>query len=104
MPPASAVHLPTGHPGLQRDLANGQSIAAQLQTTFALLQQSHPVLSDIYREQKFWESVPAAAADGQLRHALAQTIDVQRTSACAQFEPPHSPPMFFLRSLLSVGC
>jgi len=95
--------LPSAHPGLGRDLVNGQTIAQTLQTTFALLQQSHPVLSDLYHEQKYWEISPAVAAEGQLRHALSQTLDAQRQSAVAQFEPRHSPAMFLLRNLLSVG-
>src|SRR5439155_2815967 len=46
--------------------AAGHSLGERIQTTFALLQQSYPAASALYRQRRLWESLPAATAAGEL--------------------------------------
>lgn len=81
----------------------GRSVASLVQTTFALLQQSHPSISPLYQDQKLWESMPASLVAGELRQTLARTIDRQRALACSRLDAPGGRLMFLWRSLLTIG-
>jgi hypothetical protein len=55
-------------------------LSAALQTTFAQLESSYPGLSD-HPRGKLWESMPADQTIAELRHALAQALDLRRRTA-----------------------
>ena len=62
----------------------GRPVASTVQSTFALLQQTHPLVSPLYRGQRLWESNSADAAALHLRHALTRALQLQRTQAVAR--------------------
>jgi hypothetical protein len=82
--------------------AGGRTLGEMVQTTFALLQQSHPALSELYKQRKLWESVPASTAAGELRQALVATVDLQRSVACARVDRGGGH-WGILRALLTIG-
>jgi hypothetical protein len=82
---------------------SGRSLGELVQTTFALLQQSHPALSELYKHRKLWESVPATTAAGELREALIATVDLQRSVACARVGHGSGGAWGLLRGLLTIG-
>jgi hypothetical protein len=43
----------------------GRPVSQAVQSTFALLQQTHPLVSPLYRAQRLWDAAPADA--GQVR-------------------------------------
>jgi GTP-binding protein EngB required for normal cell division len=59
----------------------GRPVSAAVQSTFALLQQTHPLVSPLYRGQRLWESAPADAAVLHLRDALTRSLQLQRGEA-----------------------
>lgn len=62
----------------------GRPVASTVQSTFALLQQTHPLVSPLYRGQRLWESAAADAAALNLRDALTRALQLQRTEAVAR--------------------
>jgi hypothetical protein len=84
-----------------RSLAPNRTLGEMIQTSFALLQQSQPAVSDLYVDRKLWESVPAANAAGELREALIGTVDRQRGAACERIG--REGPWSLLRGLLTIG-
>ena len=106
---ARPLTMPTGEAMVDEQLADlthkgsaGRSLAERVQTTFALLQQTHPALSNLYRSQKLWEAVPATEAVSALRDELVTTIKRQRSTACARIDAPGGVRAFF-RALLTIG-
>jgi hypothetical protein len=59
----------------------GRPVSQAVQSTFALLQQTHPLVSPLYRGQRLWESTAADAATLHLRDALTRSMQFQRTEA-----------------------
>jgi hypothetical protein len=59
----------------------GRPVSQAVQSTFALLQQTHPLVSPLYRNQRLWDSAPADAATLELRDALSATLQKQRGEA-----------------------
>ena len=59
----------------------GRPISQAVQSTFALLQQTHPLVSPLYRGQRLWEANAADAATLHLRDALTRSLQLQRTEA-----------------------
>jgi hypothetical protein len=62
-------------------VVQGRPVSAAVQSTFALLQQTHPLVSPLYRGQRLWESAPADAAVMHLRDALTRSLQRQRSEA-----------------------
>jgi hypothetical protein len=84
-----------------RSLAADRTLGEMIQRSFALLQQSQPTASALYKDRKLWESVPAATAAAELRDALIGTVDRQRAAACARID--RDGPWSLLRGLLTIG-
>jgi hypothetical protein len=63
------------------DTNDGRSLSASIQATFALLQQTHPLVGQLYRQQKLWEQIPADSAASDLRRHLALALEGQRAEA-----------------------
>ena len=59
----------------------GRPVSLQVQATFALLQQTHPLVSPLYRTQRLWESSVADATALELRGGLVAALRRQRTEA-----------------------
>ncbi|MEA2735331.1 MAG: hypothetical protein QOE14_1782 [Humisphaera sp.] len=59
----------------------GRPVSAAVKSTFALLQQTNPLVSPLYRGQRLWESAPADAAVIQLRDVLTSSLQRQRSEA-----------------------
>jgi hypothetical protein len=58
---------------------DGRSLSDAIQTTFAQLQQSQPMVSSLYRNRKLWESRQADLAAADLQRHLTDTVARQRT-------------------------
>jgi hypothetical protein len=80
----------------------GRSLNATVMATFALLQQTHPMIGTMYARQRLWEEIPASAAADELRGTLAGVLRRQRAAATARFGRSN-PLMTLMRWLLTVG-
>ncbi len=81
----------------------GRSVPAAVAATFALMQQSHPMIGPLYRQQRLWEEVPAAAAGDHLGDTLASVLRRQRAAATETFATCRNPLLALWRWLLTVG-
>ena len=59
----------------------GYSASDLVQTTFAQLRQSQPVLAELYAHNRLWEQMSADVAAAELRRNLGATIQRQRDAA-----------------------
>jgi len=66
------------------------------------LQQTNPAVSELYRQRKLWESLPAEAAAAELRETLSATLDRQRAAALATASRG-GPIAAATRWLLTIG-
>src|SRR5205814_4700871 len=67
---------------IQQHLADqGRSLSSMLQTTFALLQQTHADVAEMFGEKKLWEDLRADAAAAELTANLASAMQRQREIA-----------------------
>jgi hypothetical protein len=57
---------------------NGIPVASLVRTTFAMLQQSHSQVSELYQNRRLWEDMSADNAAAKLRCTLTETVDRQR--------------------------
>ena len=97
--------LPTPQTVIDEQLAKtigDRPLSDALQTTFALLQQRHPMLGDLYHDQKLWEATPAQLSADTLRRSLITTVDHQRQAACQPTDRSGSL-LSAWRGLLTVG-
>ena len=84
--------------------SNGRTLTEMIQTTFALLQQSHPPISPLYAERKLWESIPATIAARELREGLIGTVNRQRSVACSRVDRNGGGTLAAAtRALLTIG-
>ena len=74
-----------------------------VQTTFAQLRLSQPVVATLYRHNRLWEDMPAELAAGQLRRALARSVEMQRDAALARLSGRSGIVAPLFRWLLTVG-
>jgi hypothetical protein len=59
----------------------GRPIASTVAVTFALLQQTHPMIGPLYRQRRLWEDACADAAGEDLQESLAGVMERQREEA-----------------------
>ncbi|MEO6436975.1 MAG: GTPase domain-containing protein [Tepidisphaeraceae bacterium] len=62
-------------------VVQGRPLSSVAAATFALLQQTHPLVSPLYRAQRLWEAQAADVAAMELRDALVASMRRQRTEA-----------------------
>jgi hypothetical protein len=74
-----------------------------VQSTFAQLRQSQPTIATLYRHNRLWEDMPAELAAGELRRALATTVERQRAVALEKLSGRTGVVAPLLRWLLTVG-
>jgi hypothetical protein len=78
-------------------------VARLVQTTFAQLRQSQPLVATLYRHNRLWEDMPAELAAGELRRTLAATVERQRDVALQRLSGRNGVVAPLLRWLLTVG-
>ena len=81
----------------------GGGVARLVQTTFAQLRQSQPLVATLYRHNRLWEDMPAELAAGELRRTLAATVDRQRAVALQRLAGRTGVVAPLFRWLLTVG-
>ncbi|MGH9370602.1 MAG: hypothetical protein ACRD15_03620, partial [Vicinamibacterales bacterium] len=102
-PRGASASLPTAEALADGYLnAGGQDVSQSIQSTFALLHQSHPAVSGLYREWKLWEQMPADQSASDLRRGLATTIERQR-AALQSTSGSRGGWLWPLRWLLTIG-
>jgi hypothetical protein len=74
-----------------------------VQTTFAQLRQSQPLVATLYRHNRLWEDMPAELAAGELRRTLAATIERQRALALDRLSGREGVVAPLLRWTLTIG-
>jgi hypothetical protein len=93
--------LPTSR-GETVEVGAGRSAAAVVQSTFAYLQQSNPMVGRLYANWKLWEPMAAQAAEAELRRRLSVTVERQRTRLREQFGSG-GPIGALVRIILTIG-
>jgi GTPase Era involved in 16S rRNA processing len=81
----------------------GTALATLVRGVFAQLQQTHPQISELYRQRKLWEDMSAENAAVQLRSALTDTVAQQRDTVRQQLAGRRAVLTAPLRWLLTVG-
>jgi hypothetical protein len=81
----------------------GTPIATLIQTTFAMLQQSHPQVSDLYQHRRLWEAMSADTAAVHLRTILTDTVDRQRDVVRTKLAGRATAIFAPVRWLLTIG-
>ncbi len=81
---------------------NKREVATAVQSVFAQLRRSQPVVADLYGHNRLWEDMPSDAAAGELQRALAATIERQREAVHERFTRGGVIAPFF-RWLLTIG-
>jgi GTP-binding protein EngB required for normal cell division len=80
----------------------GRTLSGSVQATFALLQQTNPMIGQLYRQQKLWEQMPADVAAARLSRAIVSALQSQRTAAMTKIARfGIIAPLF--RWLLTIG-
>jgi hypothetical protein len=82
---------------------DGRNLSDAVQTTFAQLHQSQPMVSALYRDRKLWEDRPADLAAADLHRRLADTVTRQRATIARRVCGHPGPAGSTLRWLLTVG-
>jgi hypothetical protein len=81
----------------------GMPVASLVQTTFAMLQQSNPQISELYQDHRLWEPMSADAAAAKLRLILTETVDRQREVVRKKLAGRSTMVFAPLRWLLTIG-
>ncbi len=81
----------------------GIPIATLIKTTFAMLQQSHPQVSELYQQRRLWEDMAADTAAVKLRTILTDTVDRQRDLVRKKLTGRATVIFAPLRWLLTIG-
>jgi GTPase Era involved in 16S rRNA processing len=82
---------------------DGRDLSDAIQTTFAQLQQSQPMISALYRGRKLWEARQADMAAADLRRNLTDTIARQRTIISKRVCGRTGPVGTIVRWSLTIG-
>jgi hypothetical protein len=82
---------------------SGESVHQLVQSAFAQLRQSQPVVAPLYAQNKLWEDMPAELAAAALTRMLGQTVQRQRVAARQRLSSPSPNYAAPIRWLLTVG-
>jgi hypothetical protein len=82
---------------------NGNTVSLLVRSSFALLQQSHPQVSELYQHRRLWEDMSADTAAAELRTALTETIEQQRQRVRQKLAGGTGAILAPLRWLLTIG-
>ncbi|HEV2295527.1 MAG TPA: GTPase domain-containing protein [Tepidisphaeraceae bacterium] len=83
--------------------AGDRPLSVRVQTTFAMLHQSHPAVAALYRHRRLWDDMAADEVSADLRAALSSALQRQREAALQQLAGGHGVIRPFFRVLLTVG-
>jgi hypothetical protein len=83
--------------------ADGQPVRTMVQSTFAHLQQSNPDAGELYHQRNLWENLLSAAAEMDLRRALASALLRQRDEAVCRLAGRSGTIAPLVRWLLTIG-
>jgi hypothetical protein len=83
--------------------AEPRSVSERVQSSFAQLQQSSPLISTLYRHRKLWEAMPADLAAAELRQCLVGTLERQRAAVLSRLGGGRGIVGALFRWLLTVG-
>jgi hypothetical protein len=83
--------------------AGDRPLAVRVQTTFALLHQSHPAVAALYRQRRLWDDMAAEEVSADLRATLSSALERQREAALQQLAGGGGIIGSFFRTLLTVG-
>jgi GTP-binding protein EngB required for normal cell division len=83
--------------------SSGESLSTKVQTTFALLQQTDPNISVLFRDNRLWESMSADHAAADLEQRLTDTSRRQRETAMERLGRRRGIFMPLIRFLLTIG-
>jgi hypothetical protein len=81
----------------------GQDLAGAIQTAFAQLQQSQPMVSSLYQNRKLWENRQADLAAAELQRNMAETLTRQRAVVARRVSGRSGPIGGLVRWALTVG-
>ena len=82
---------------------DARTVASLVQSAFAHLYQTHPLIGQLYRDQKLWEHLPAEGAAAGLRQRLGGAIDRQRHTIMERLAGKSGALTAPIRWLLTVG-
>ncbi len=83
--------------------AGDRPLNVRVQTTFALLHQSHPAITTLYRHRRLWDDMAADETSADLRAALSSALQRQREAALRQLAGGGGIIGTFFRVLLTLG-
>ena len=78
-------------------------LSVRVQTTFAMLHQSHPGVAALYRQRRLWDDMAADEVSADLRGDLSAALERQREAALQQLAGGGGIIGGFFRTLLTVG-
>jgi hypothetical protein len=81
----------------------GTTVASLVKTTFAMLQQSSPQISQLYRQRRLWEDLHADTAAANLRTILTDTVERKRDVIRKKLAGKAAIIFAPLRWLLTIG-
>ena len=85
-------------------MVTGRSLATLVQTTFAQLRQTDPVVAALYAHRRLWDDAPAEHAAGELSRRLADAVQRQRDAAVSAVSGGATGALTApLRWLLTIG-
>lgn len=64
--------------------AGDRPLSVRVQTTFAMLHQSHPAVAPLYRHRRLWDDMAADETSADLRATLSAALERQRDAALQQ--------------------
>lgn len=83
--------------------ADGWSASAAVQSVFAPLRQSHPLMTGLYAARKLWDDLPAHQAAANLSRHLADAVERQRAVARERLAGRHGIIAPLARWILTIG-
>jgi hypothetical protein len=82
---------------------DARTVSSLVQSAFAQLHQTHPLIGQLYQNQKLWDELPADTAAADLRQRLSATIDRQRDAVMERVAGKSAVSTAPVRWLLTIG-
>ena len=80
-----------------------RTVPSLVQSAFAQLHQTHPLVGQLYRHNKLWDTLSAESAAADLRQRLGGGIDRQRDAIMQRVAGKSGAPTAPIRWLLTIG-
>ena len=82
---------------------DARTVSSLVQSAFAQLHQTHPLVGQLYGHRKLWDELPADTAASDLRQRLSATIDHQRDAVMERVAGKSGAMTAPVRWLLTIG-